>query len=436
MKHILPYILFTLLLFSCTERANETVSQSTSTAENSEYTDEYNIDSSQIEEDALSYPDSIDHEWLEEDYQVPPWGGATDVTQIPEYIYTKLYWETTKNDWPTIEELLDKYDLEYDEINAVNLNYAGMEVYDREEYLDAIALFRWGTLKDPSYVYPHYNLACSAALLLEEILETDPVNFDQELYLNKYGYYWAVPFLLLDELFSHLAITLYLDKDYLAKMHQDKDLKILHSMQRYKSFMQFTESGDLWPYYGFYIEDLTLSEYTYMSSICIDGRIYSDSTNIDHFYNNGSIIFTAFIFLDIEGTIRNESIFNHFSEGKDDQNIYVLKLWKDLIQKSGYLPKWDDSFYSYMNGILSFECNLQPQNYIVSVQTSLNAVSIYEVRSEDPIGPVGPLKGFNQGNWIIPLPQVINDSYLIFSEVEKLHRTDANQYWNSLIDDK
>lgn len=453
MKRLTPIIFSILFLFSaCSDKEEppqeQPVDQASEIQEEAVQTEEISQESqnqttSLFPNEKQSYPGSMDPKWFDEAYQVPPWGGTDDVTQLPEYIYTKLYWQTTGENWPSIEELLSKYNLQYDEINAVNLNYAGLEVYKQKEYLDAIALFRWGTLLDPSYTYTHFNLACSASLLLDEILQGKPEDFNHDLYRNKYGYYWAVPFLMIDEIFNHLALTIFLEKDYLTKMQRDEDLTILHSMRRYKSFVQFAESGDLWPYYGFFsgqYESDRLDDY----SISLDGRCLRDLCTSD-FRRAGSIMCDTHLSYpalhDLKETTYSEEITKTFnlndSLAMDTYRNNKVHLWKAVVYE-GYIPAWDSDYdlnwdsYNYTD--VDLACNLRWSYYFTSVGTSLMFEGISGKRIQDELG--WPLEGFVLMFMSAPLPQEIDASHLVFSRGKELQRTDAVHFWNALHDNE
>ena len=85
---------------------------------------------------------NIDPYWRNLDNEVPSWGGINDVTELPEYVYAKVFWDVMEQFWPTVDEVFEKYGIEDDEHSAVSLNIAGFKLYERKEYLDAITLFR------------------------------------------------------------------------------------------------------------------------------------------------------------------------------------------------------------------------------------------------------------------------------------------------------
>lgn len=61
------------------------------------------------------------------------------------------------------------------------LNTEGYHEYEKGNYIEAINLFQQAIIADASYILPHYNLACTYALLYEKGLFTDLDEIRDEL---------------------------------------------------------------------------------------------------------------------------------------------------------------------------------------------------------------------------------------------------------------
>lgn len=362
-----------------------------------------------------SFPDTIDHRWLEETDRVPAWAGITDLGQLPEYIFAQAYWETTGNNWPTINELLAKYNLHYPEINAKNLNDVGFAVYSQKAYLDAVALFRYAAMEDPAVPKYHYNLACSAALLLEQILNGTPSDIDEKIFAGKYGNRYTVPFVVLDEIFSRLAITLFLDKDYLVKIQDDKALAILRPMERFGNFMYSAESGDLWLYYGYFSYEYYGTN-SYM--VTLDGMQSGDRIG-ESFLEDGRILESENPFL-FFCKIAEHAEFIPINKHKQDDAI-----WEEAkIKQLGYKPAWklDLSSEEVILDIFPFSHIIPKQDRAV----------IKEIQKKDaPENETS--KVIFKCITTLPSPEIRDDFSLVFPGNIKLQRIQPFEFIQGLV---
>ena len=97
--------------------------------------------------------------------------------------------------------------------NAVELNTKGFQLYEQKKYEEALVYFERSFELDPSYHYPHYNYACTAAILLSE----------------SYCEYMH----LITEIYAHLEKTVQLKPQYKAKMMKDPDLESVRNTYRF-----------------------------------------------------------------------------------------------------------------------------------------------------------------------------------------------------------
>lgn len=88
---------------------------------------------------------------------------------------------------------------------AIELNKQGFALYQQGRYEEALEEFRASFEADDTYVYPHYNYACTLGILLREDLP------------NWYH--------RMDELFAHLRRTVELHPPHREKMKTDPDLE-------------------------------------------------------------------------------------------------------------------------------------------------------------------------------------------------------------------
>jgi tetratricopeptide (TPR) repeat protein len=88
---------------------------------------------------------------------------------------------------------------------AIELNKQGFALYQQGRYADALEKFRASFEADDTYVYPHYNYACTLGILLREDLP------------NWYH--------RMDEVFAHLRRTVELHPPHREKMKTDPDLE-------------------------------------------------------------------------------------------------------------------------------------------------------------------------------------------------------------------
>jgi tetratricopeptide (TPR) repeat protein len=97
--------------------------------------------------------------------------------------------------------------------NAVELNTTGFELYEQEKYEEALIYFKKSFEADPNYHYPHYNYACTAAILLSQ---------SYCAYMN-----------LIPEIYQHLEKTVQLKPQYKTKMMKDPDLESVRDTYRF-----------------------------------------------------------------------------------------------------------------------------------------------------------------------------------------------------------
>ncbi|TFG60382.1 MAG: hypothetical protein E4H36_12185 [Spirochaetales bacterium] len=97
---------------------------------------------------------------------------------------------------------------------AVELNRTGFFLYEKKDYENAVILFRNALLSDPSYVYPHYNLACTLALMNAK---GKPADIRQIVY--------------------HLHKSVELDVQRLAKSRTDTDLDSVRNHPLFKAYL-------------------------------------------------------------------------------------------------------------------------------------------------------------------------------------------------------
>ncbi|MBT4500166.1 MAG: hypothetical protein HOC74_20725 [Gemmatimonadetes bacterium] len=96
---------------------------------------------------------------------------------------------------------------------AVELNSQGFALYKKGDYKGALEYFRRSFAADTTYHFPHYNFACTAAILLAK---------DRCMHID-----------LLDEVFEHLEKTVALKPRYRQKMEKDADLDALRRYLRF-----------------------------------------------------------------------------------------------------------------------------------------------------------------------------------------------------------
>jgi tetratricopeptide (TPR) repeat protein len=115
-----------------------------------------------------------------------------------------------------------------DRKKAVELNSIGYKYYSEKRYYAAIKEFRKAIMEDETYVYPHYNLACSISLLFEinDFIEYEEENAPLEP---------VDRILLIAEALSNLEKAVQLNPEYMKKARTDKDLTY---MGKYAPFYQ------------------------------------------------------------------------------------------------------------------------------------------------------------------------------------------------------
>ncbi|MBN1799606.1 MAG: tetratricopeptide repeat protein [Spirochaetales bacterium] len=103
--------------------------------------------------------------------------------------------------------------------NAIELNTKGFQLYEQKKYEEALTYFKKSFELDPQYHYPHYNYACTAAILLAQ----DYCTYDY----------------LITEIYKHLEKTVQLKPQYKAKMMKDQDLKSVQDTYRFLKIAGF-----------------------------------------------------------------------------------------------------------------------------------------------------------------------------------------------------
>ncbi len=94
--------------------------------------------------------------------------------------------------------------------DAKTLNGKGMDLYKAGKFTEAVPLFEQAVEADKDYVYGHYNLACTLAILLRE---------DFCGHLENIG-----------RIFMELYATLQLKPSHREKMLEDEDLSLIRRM--------------------------------------------------------------------------------------------------------------------------------------------------------------------------------------------------------------
>lgn len=412
-------LIFLVLFFSCTKekteipKVNDILTESIETSV--EPAAEHDTTVMESESNTLNIVGPIEK-----------WGGITDVRELPEYVYMKVFWESRGQYWPTIEELSEKHGLKYEEINAETLNSAGYELYEKEQYPNAIALFRYAVLDDPEYSYAHYNLACSAALAIEDILEIfegegsfnsviqqmeltdikEPYSRENllDLYKNSMSItdYFDLPYYLLDEVFNQLAVSFFLNSDYIAKSQTDPDLKIIQSMERFKYLINYAKEDYFWPFYGYFT--VVGSKWSGNCFTMLDGRNYI----ADDIPDNTSHPFFEASFIKLHDE-------------------------KKLNKKRGHIPVKDTSFGDSWALCMLNELGYSPWtvNYKVNsgdyYKITENSLNIYEIRETMGDGQTF-VSGVDLTTFKLPLPLKISQNEIIFNENVNYKRVLADAF--------
>jgi tetratricopeptide (TPR) repeat protein len=97
--------------------------------------------------------------------------------------------------------------------SAVDLNTQGFQLYEQGKYEEALEYFKKSFTLNNNYHYPHYNYACTAAILLAQ----DYCTYDY----------------LISEIYEHLEKTVQLKPQYKTKMMKDPDLESVRNKYRF-----------------------------------------------------------------------------------------------------------------------------------------------------------------------------------------------------------
>jgi tetratricopeptide (TPR) repeat protein len=109
-----------------------------------------------------------------------------------------------------------------DRKKAVELNTLGYKYYSEKKYYDAIEQFREAINQDKTYVFPHYNLACTIALVF--------TNDDFSEFKKRNRYFGQNHMIgLIDEAIDNLKIAIAIDPKYKEKARHDSDLNYMRT---------------------------------------------------------------------------------------------------------------------------------------------------------------------------------------------------------------
>jgi tetratricopeptide (TPR) repeat protein len=106
-----------------------------------------------------------------------------------------------------------------DREEAIELNDRGFALYEAERYVEALEMFEASWRADDSYLYAHYNYACTLGILVRE---------EPELWFGKR-----------DAAFEHLERTLGIRPAYREKMLSDPDLSELRKEFRFYAILGY-----------------------------------------------------------------------------------------------------------------------------------------------------------------------------------------------------
>jgi hypothetical protein len=169
-------------------------------------------------------------------------------------------WDVFTADDPLFNMLGDyRYDISAGEINllgekyknipvnsnsAASLNTFGYRLYERKAYTDAATAFRRAIQLDPTYVFPHYNLACMLALSAGGGKRIDP-----------------------GELIYHLQYAALLDVKYREKPGTDTDLDPVRDQAYFRDYLRLLEEGRV------ILDDKSIYITTNTEKVCVTGLV-------------------------------------------------------------------------------------------------------------------------------------------------------------------
>jgi tetratricopeptide (TPR) repeat protein len=134
---------------------------------------------------------------------------------LGEYTYN-----ITVQDVTNIAKEFKKTNVDYN--SAVSLNTFGYGLYEQKKFGEAATVFRRAVQLDPSYAYPHYNLACMLSLLSAEGQKINP-----------------------GELIYHLQCAALLEPKYRTKPKTDTDLDPVRGETYFKDYLDLLAGGEV-----------------------------------------------------------------------------------------------------------------------------------------------------------------------------------------------
>ncbi|WP_105616388.1 tetratricopeptide repeat protein [Vallitalea okinawensis] len=240
MKRISVIVIFVIMLFlvSCMPRSEETIEDEGYTDidsdqniisndedtitdnnvvlnETEEILEEDETAESEISEDAGSNNDETAEGEIKEDADSND--DETTVSEISE--------DADNNDDVTTD---NDTETEEDDIimkgSARDLNTLGYKLYTSGEYEKALKYFKASIEKDDSYLYPHYNYACTLGVLMK--LDY-PIWYDSR-----------------DTIHYHLQKVIEIKPDYIEKIKNDSDLDMIRKDFEYLQLLGFSTMTD------------------------------------------------------------------------------------------------------------------------------------------------------------------------------------------------
>jgi hypothetical protein len=199
--------------------------------------------------------------------------------EYPEYHSFIYRYERIRDEQlALLEESIGQYAFSVDLKNSRSLNSAGYGLYERQDYANAVRFFREAAYIDPSYVYPHYNLACTLSIIRDSIWADPEAGMDYHHDFN--GDYYAVKYSLYEpddnyfdqadndeicrnEIFDHLALACLLDKQYPEKAPADRDLAGVHNTLRFRRLMENLRTGNGAGIYGIWYDPENVMKETF-----------------------------------------------------------------------------------------------------------------------------------------------------------------------------
>ena len=147
--------------------------------------------------------------------------GADDLDNVlaqAQSFFVKDYLDSYVPEKDRCNDIAKNAGLEINEFTAVALNRTAFKLYEKKEFEMAAVLFQNATILDPGYVYGHFNLACTLALMNENGASVD-----------------------IKQILYHLHKSVELDERRLEKAQTDPDLNSIHGLAQFKNFLQVYE---------------------------------------------------------------------------------------------------------------------------------------------------------------------------------------------------